>query len=236
MIIAYEPVCPEPLHRERRGARPDGARFLPRVPRRGQGVRRARRPALAAPGWLLPVVVPALLVVPSPAFASPRADERSHLELSGMTFVDSRGERREVVLEARQVTLPPGTDVARMQDVHVRMAPEATGQGQAFEMTCERGDLSLSSSDFRAEGDVRGFTGDGRTFRTTWVRYDSKTGLISTEAPVQIDDGSHVLRGNGFRYHLRDGRFVLTGGATVVRESRAGEAGASGDPGTVAPE
>jgi len=230
MIIAYEPVCPESRHRERHGARPDRARASPH---RGEAVRRWRRAALAAPGWLPLALLPALLLSPSPASSAPRADERSHLELSGMTFVDSRGERREVVLEAGQVTLPPGTDVARMQDVHVRMAPEATGQDQPFEMTCERGDLSLSSSDFRAEGDVRGFTGDGRTFRTAWVRYDSESGLISTEAPVQIDDGSHVLRGNGFRYHLRDGRFVLTGGATVVRESSESPVG---DPNPVAPE
>jgi len=163
-----------------------------------------------------------LLLASPGAWATPRASEGSRLELSGMTFVETLGERREVVLEAARVDLPPGTDVAQLRGVQVRMAPEATGR-EAFEMRCERGALALGSSDFRAEGDVRGRTGDGRTFRTSWLRYDSARGLISTEAPVQIDDGSHVLRGNGFRYHVGDGRFVLTGGATVVRESRAGD-------------
>lgn len=170
--------------------------------------------ALAAAFLLSPALPPDAA---ASAPAAPGSERQSTLDLSGMTFVDTRADQNEVVLQARQVHLPQGTDVAQLQDVYVRMSGQATRKG-AFEMTCERGDLALGSSDFRAEGNVQGLTGDGRRFSTTWVRYDSDRGVVSTEAPVRIDDGVRVLRGNGFRYHVRDGRFVLSGGATVVQE------------------
>ncbi len=188
------------------------------------------RPGSAGPGVRWPARLPLLLALLLLPGSAPRAQEaapaapapssesaRSTLRLSGMTFVDSTADTNGLVLEAEQVDLPPSTNVAHLETVHVRMRdPQATGG--AFEMTCDRGDLELGSSDFRAEGDVEGLTGDGRRFFTTWVIYDSKSHVVSTEAPVRILDGGTTLRGKGFRYHVGSGRFVLTGGARVVQQ------------------
>ena len=78
--------------------------------------------------------------------------------------------------------------------------------------------MVLGKSDFRAEGDVRGRTGDGRQFFTSWVRYDSAAQILSTDAPVRIIDGPHTLAGVGLRYNVRDGRLSITSGATVLQE------------------
>jgi LPS export ABC transporter protein LptC len=144
-------------------------------------------------------------------------DNNSALRMSKMTFVDARDGRTEVVLDAERVYLPPRSDVAQLEGVSVRMA-QARSVGDSLVMTCQRGDMVLGKSDFRAEGDVRGRTGDGRQFFTTWVRYDSATQILSTDAPVRIIDGVHTLAGVGLRYNVRDGRLAITSGATVLQE------------------
>jgi LPS export ABC transporter protein LptC len=193
MVIAYELVRPQ------HDPRPQAES--------GDGVRSAARIALAA----------SLLCV-APASALEGVDDNnSALRMSKMTFVDARDGHTEVVLDAERVYLPPRSDVAQLEGIHVRMA-QARSIGDSLVMTCERGDMVLGKSDFRAEGDVRGRTGDGRQFFTTWVRYDSDTQILSTDAPVRILDGFHTLQGVGLRYNVRDGRLAITSGATVVQE------------------
>ena len=166
--------------------------------------------------WLCVAAAAAFLAAPLRARAAD-TDRLSSLRLARMVFVDSHGGRNELVLEAERVFLPAGTDVAQLEIVHVQLQKPEELRG-SFEMTCERGELSLDSSDFRAEGNVRGNTGDGRQFFTSSAQYDSERGIVSTNAQVRIVDGVRTLMGQGFRYHVSDGRFVLTGGAQVVQE------------------
>jgi len=161
--------------------------------------------------------VSALWVAVPGAAPAQETERGSALRLGGMTFVTSHGQLNDVVLKAERVFLPPRSDVAQLEVVEVVMRnPDA--RRESFQMTCDRGDLVLASSDFRAEGNVEGVTGDGRRFYTTWVEYDSKKGIVSTQAKVRIVDGVHTMLGRGFRYNIQDGRFVLTGGATVLQE------------------
>jgi LPS export ABC transporter protein LptC len=88
-----------------------------------------------------------------------------------------------------------------------------------MDLTCDEGELVMETHALLAKGNVRGHTADGRAFSTTWVRYDPKREVAFTDAPVQIDDESGSLHGGGFRYHVREGRFRLLGGATVRREN-----------------
>jgi LPS export ABC transporter protein LptC len=161
-------------------------------------------------------VLASVLALGSNAALAADTDRNSALRLGGMTFIDTRNGQNELVLEAERVFLPASSNVAQLEVVKVRMQ-NPRGVRQSFEMTCERGDLALSSADFVAEGRVQGTTGDGRRFFTTWVRYDSDRGLVSTDAPVRILDGGRTMRGRGFRYHLDDGRFTLSG-ATLTEE------------------
>ena len=55
-------------------------------------------------------------------------------------------------------------------------------------------------------------------FESDWVRYDHEDGLLFTDAPVLITERGATFRGGGFRYYVRESRFSLLGGATVVSQ------------------
>lgn len=157
------------------------------------------------------------LLVASPAFAEAPAPAASSatVRLAGMTFVASRAGARELVVEAKIASLQPETHVAMLEQVHSVFDGRPGTPG--FDMTCDRGELTTSSNDFLASGNVRGHTADGRSFSTEWVRYDHKRGLAYTDAPVLITENGGTYQGGGFRYLVREQRFRLLGGASLVR-------------------
>jgi LPS export ABC transporter protein LptC len=138
------------------------------------------------------------------------------LDITGMTFVASRGSASEVVLHAAHAQMKSDSDHVQLQDVHTTVS--SRGENPGFDMTCERGELNLETSDFFAEGDVRGTTHSGRIFTTEWVRYDHAEEVLYTDAPVVITEGASSYRGGGFRYHVPQRRFRLLGGASVVQK------------------
>lgn len=177
-----------------------------------------RSPCRTALPWLLYVTLAA-----TPALGQggglfgdeptkPRAEPV--LELGGMTYLASRGEKNEVVLEAEHAQILPEQDVAHLQVVHAVLDSEGGGN---LDMHCDRGTFELESGDFLAEGNVHGVTGGGRRFRTERLRYRHADALVTTEAPVEIRDAAGTYRGTGFRYHVRENRFRLMGGAQVIQ-------------------
>jgi len=140
----------------------------------------------------------------------------SKLHVTGMTFVSSRGSASELVLVAQRAELRPETNLAVLDVVHVSaIDPD---QARSFDMRCERGELDVETNDFLAEGDVRGTTGEGQRYQTTWVRYDHSRGLLYTDAPVAMEDDSGSFRGDGFRYDTRKKSFRLLGNVSVVQK------------------
>ena len=140
----------------------------------------------------------------------------SALELGKITFVVSQGTENEIVLVAEHARVETGEKLAHLTTVHLLLDPGRETPG--LDMRCERGTVDMETSDFHAAGNVRGTTGDGRRFRTERLRYSHGTGLVSTEAPVDIRDEAGSYRGNdGFRYYVRENRFLLRGAATVVK-------------------
>jgi LPS export ABC transporter protein LptC len=138
----------------------------------------------------------------------------SEVHVTGMTFVVSRQGEGELVLEAREATLHPESNFAELRDAQVRARDPERGRG--FEVRCDRGEVDLTTNDFLAEGDVRGSTGSGQRYAAPWVRYASAKGLLYTDAPVVLEDAGGTLRGDGFRYHVRERRFELIGNVSVV--------------------
>jgi LPS export ABC transporter protein LptC len=173
---------------------------------RGRRVRQRSAPLLAL-----------LFAVALAAGASAQGGAGASLHIGSMTFVATRGSENEMVLRAEKAHMPPGAEVAHLQGVHVVMQNPG-GTRNAFEMTCLRGDLQLESANFHAEGDVEGRMADGRRIFTPSLDYDSDSGIVTSEAPVRIRESGHTMRGRGFRYNLKDGHFVLRGGASVVQE------------------
>lgn len=163
-----------------------------------------------------PVVGLAVLVVVGLGIADPApcAADAPILDITGMVFVASRGSANEVVLRARFAQMRSDSDQVQMQDVHTTVSSRDKRRG--FEMTCERGELDLETNDFYAEGNVRGTTDSGQVFTTQWVRYDHVDEVLFTDAPVVITEGASSYRGGGFRYLVRERRFRLLGGASVV--------------------
>jgi len=144
------------------------------------------------------------------------AEETEGMVIRGLTFVASRGAERDLVLRAEHARLDPGSNVAHLEGVESSVDPQEGTPG--FEMTCDEGDLFLATNDFLAKGHVHGKTADGRRFTTTWVRYDHASGVASTDAPVEIEEAGGKYKGGGFRYQVREQRFRLLGGASMVRE------------------
>ncbi len=156
-------------------------------------------------------VLGAALTSPVPAGAGPPV-----LDVDGMTFVASRGDVPDVRLTAVRARFDTGNERAFLEGVHAIFREREDRDG--FEMTCDRGEFDLASNDFIARGNVRGRTEDGRVFTAPWVQYDSAQGLLFTDASVQITEEAGTFRGHGFRYWVRERRFRLLGGASVVQE------------------
>jgi len=162
-------------------------------------------------------LVAAALLLAGARVASSESDDGlvGELEVQGMTFVGSRGDVTEFVLEARAASFSPTSKVAQLQDVQVN--GNEAGDGGEFLMSCARGELDVETSNFLAEGDVRGQTGDGRRYEAPWVRYDHEQSLLYSDAPVLMEDSTGTFRGDGFRYHMKDGSFRLLGNVRVVQ-------------------
>ena len=148
--------------------------------------------------------------------ASPVPGVGSEVLVTGMVFVVSRPADGDLVLESREATLHPDSQRVELRDAKVRATDSA--RRRRFDVRAERGELDLVSYDFLAEGDVRGSTGDGQRYSAPWVRYRRADALLYTDAPVLLEDPSGRLRGDGFRYHLRERRFEVTGNVSVVQE------------------
>jgi LPS export ABC transporter protein LptC len=147
---------------------------------------------------------------------APQRRLSSELHVTGMTFVSSRGSVSELVLVAERAELRPETNVALLDVVHVSATDP--DQARSFDMRCNRGELDVETNDFLAEGDVRGSTGEGQRYQTSWVRYDHGRGLLYTDAPVAMEDSSGSFRGDGFRYDTRKRSFRLLGNVSVVQK------------------
>ena len=165
-----------------------------------------------------PTVLAALLwsVTAVGSTAAAPVGPSASLALTPMTYVASRGAANELVLEADHAAYRPGSSLVKLRGVRVSVAASAEQVG--FEMTCERGELDLDASDFRALGSVRGRTRDGREIATEELHYEHAEGLVAADTPVEIRDSGGVYSGGGFRYHVRDGRFQLVGGAKLVQQ------------------
>jgi LPS export ABC transporter protein LptC len=153
-----------------------------------------------------------------PLVAAARAadsDPASVLEVTGMTFVRSRGDARELVVRARYGLLWPDTDIAKLEEVEAVVTD--AGSGRRFEMHCDRAELDVENNDFRAEGNVHGVMSDGRSYSAPWVRYEHEKGVLYSDGPVVLVDDAGTFRGDGFRYLVEEGRFRLLGNVSVVQ-------------------
>ena len=158
-----------------------------------------------------------LIALGYPAAAWSEEAAAPALELGEMTFVASQGTENEVVLEAQHARFETGEKLAHLKDVHVLLASDRDTPG--LEMWCERGTVNIETSNFNAEGNAHGTTGDGKRFWTDRLRYEHGPGLVLTNAPVDIQDDTGTYTGDGgFRYYVRENRFKLHRAATVVQQ------------------
>jgi len=135
------------------------------------------------------------------------------MRLSKMTFLASSGNVTEIRVEADSGVIDEVANKAHLATVHAEWAG-ADGK-PSLELTCERGELDLATNDLVASGDVRGLLADGRRFVGPSLRFDRAKGVAFTDQAVEIIEDGRVLSGGGFRYHVRDRRLRLTGGARV---------------------
>lgn len=141
------------------------------------------------------------------------------LSIDRMSYALSRGGANELIVEADRAQLAQPDGSVELEGVRARLGSYAGAQAAAggLEFRCEEGTLDPRSGQFRARGRIEGRTGDGRDFRTERLDYRHDQGLVSTDAPVWIRDAAGTYRGGGFRYWVRQNRFRLVGGASIVQ-------------------
>lgn len=154
---------------------------------------------LLAAGWLA-----------APAYA----EEATELALHRLTFVSSRANVNELILEAEEVRYVPATGIAGLERVRVQFAGE--GGEMSFTMVCDRGELNLESMDFRAEGNVRARTADGVQISTARARYERETGRVTGSSPVRITRPNGIITGDGFEYDVDERRLRVLGTSRMV--------------------
>jgi LPS export ABC transporter protein LptC len=138
------------------------------------------------------------------------------LEVDAMTFVASRGPSNELVLRAAHARFDTEQKRVYLEEVHAIVEPGRSAG--SFEIRCDEGELDIATNNFEARGNVRGRTDGDREFTAPWVKYDHEAGLLFTNAPVLISEDAITYRGGGFQYYVRERRFRLLGGASVVQE------------------
>jgi len=153
-----------------------------------------------------------LVLIPVLALGLLGADA-TELSGQGMTFVGSSGSERRVELRSREAVFLPARGIAELTDVDAEVS--VLDEGVSFTMKCDEAELDVESNDFLARGNVRGVTGGGHRYHAPWVRYLHEEGMLTTDAPVVMEDRSGSFRGDGFRYHLHEKRFRLLGNVRV---------------------
>ena len=149
------------------------------------------------------------------AFATATPAEDPELNVDQMTFIASRGASNELVLNATHARFDTQAERVYLDEVHAVVEPgRASG---SFEIRCDEGVLDLATNNFEARGNVRGQTDGSREFSAPWVKYDHDAALLFTNAPVLISEDAITYRGGGFQYFVRERRFRLLGGASVVQ-------------------
>ena len=158
--------------------------------------------------WL----IGACALASAPAGAEPKSDPG--LALTGLTFVSSRAAANELVLRAERVLYRPSEAIADLEEVHVTFADE--DGAMSFEMSCDRGELDLESSDFVAQGHLEGRTADGVKLSTSEARYDGRKRVVVGRAPVRIARPNGSITGDGFEYDVARRRLRVLGTAHMV--------------------
>jgi len=143
----------------------------------------------------------------------PSAALGAELTGEGMTFVGSSGSERRIELRSRQAVFLPAKGTAELTDVDAEVS--MLDEGISFTMQCEEAELDVETNDFVARGNVRGVTGAGHRYHAPWVKYLHEEGVLTSDAPVVMEDRSGSFRGDGFRYHVREKRFRLLGNVRV---------------------
>jgi LPS export ABC transporter protein LptC len=161
----------------------------------------------------IPTSTPAWLVLSLALTMGPSHAEATELRGEGMTFVGSSGSERRVELRSRQAIFLPARGIAELTDVDAEVS--VLDEGISFTMQCDEAELDVETNDFLARGNVRGVTGGGHRYHAPWVKYLHEEGVLTTDAPVVMEDRSGSFRGDGFRYHIHEKRFRLLGNVRV---------------------
>lgn len=124
------------------------------------------------------------------AFSLPEAD----MLMSKVKFVDTRGGKRNWVVESKTARLHKDKDRAFFEGVHITFYGS---DGREMHLFSNRGELDTETRDMTAEGDIRGRSSDGLEFFTSTLRYDYAKREVSTKAPVKIVASGFETEGVG---------------------------------------
>ncbi|HXE57441.1 MAG TPA: LPS export ABC transporter periplasmic protein LptC [Gemmatimonadales bacterium] len=132
-------------------------------------------------------------VRPSTTLAA--ADSADQVLYELVHYVTEDGVRRSLV-EADTAYFYEATQTAELRGVKVTFYQPSGAVSST--LTSREGTYRWQTGAMEARGEVVAVTPDGKTLRTSILRYDRGTDLLSTDQPFTFDDGTDHLEGNSF--------------------------------------
>ena len=131
----------------------------------------------------------------TPPVTQTAADSADQILFGLFHHVTEQGLKRSLV-EADTAYLYDATQTAELKKVKVTFYDENGGINSI--LTANEGTYFQQNGAMTARGNVVGTSPDGRTLRTSELRYDPNTKKVSTDKSFTFDRGGDHLEGDGF--------------------------------------
>jgi LPS export ABC transporter protein LptC len=131
----------------------------------------------------------------APPVTQTAADSADQILFGLMHYVTEEGIKRSLV-EADTAYLYDATQTAELKKVKVTFYDENGGVSSV--LTANEGTYFQQSGGMTARGNVIGTSPDGRTLRTTELRYEPNSKKVSTEKAFTFMRNGNLLAGDGF--------------------------------------
>jgi len=136
------------------------------------------------------------------------AVEMPPVELTDVLFEGFHGDLRDLSMKASSATVDMKTHIAHMHDVTIGFADDPNSK---VDIAAPQGDFHLDADDFELSGGVHGTTAADEHFKSEAVSYVSKTRVLISEVPVELDRSSVIMTANRMEFTVPTHKLHLWG-------------------------
>jgi LPS export ABC transporter protein LptC len=146
------------------------------------------------------------------------ADDSPGVRVERMVYRGTRHGRIEWELEAASAERMSGSGLMTLNTVKLVFhgRGERGGQGPSYTLRAMKGGFDSATGDIDATGRVTLDAGDGARLATERMRYAAATGLLTSDAAVDLIAGPMHAIGAGLSLDVHEGSLMLLGGVKAV--------------------